>query len=83
MSSVLNRFIQPPPAAVIAVIAVVEDAPGLSREDRALALAYLDHIGETDQAMRSEYLVNLAAHPRLIPGMRQLAQRAGITGSHP
>ena len=81
MQSVLDRFIQPghpPTVATVATVATVEDAPGLSREDRALAVAFLDHVGEDDPAMRAEYLLNLSDHPRLIAGMRELARRAGI-----
>ena len=81
MQSVLDRFIQPGhprTVATVATVATVEGAPGLSAEDRALALAYLDHIGETDPAMRTEYLVNLAAHPRLIEPMRTQCVALGV-----
>ncbi len=89
MRSSLARFLAPPDsetaAAVAAVAALREQgdatcptSAGLDPADRALADAYLDAIGETDPALRAEYLDNLARNARFIPQMHAAAVAAGV-----
>ncbi|WP_295407944.1 hypothetical protein [uncultured Thiocystis sp.] len=50
----------------------------MSEEDQAWAIRYLDAIGESDQAMRAEYLNHLATDPRLIEQMQDQCIALGI-----
>ncbi len=89
MSTALDRFILPRHSESVATVATVAtvgarkgelctDQSALSEEDQAWAIRYLDAIGESDQAMRAEYLNHLATDPRLIEQMQDQCIALGI-----
>lgn len=85
MTSALGRFLTPTTAATVATVAtdgasIAEPCAsvGLSSDDRALAIALLDKIDETDPDERSAYLDRLSKHPEWIADMRRMAYKLGL-----